>query len=249
MSTRDVKILETIPVNKIKYCIIGVPDVGLVGAIAAGYIIRSQKMTEIGHLESDIFPPVIVVHDGDLKSPFRIYKKDDLAIIISEIPLDPRVLPQTSRSIIDWVESKNVELLVTITGIGVQNRMEIEVPAVFGVGNTSSVKELFAKGEVKPFEEGFMAGFHALIARESGKKGIPNLVLLAQSHFQYPDPAAAVSIIDVLKKLLGLDVDTKELLNEAEEIRLKTRELMHRTSQSMEGMGKGQEQEIPMMYV
>lgn len=249
MSARDVKIIETNIVKKIKYCIIGVPDVGLVGAIAAGYIIRSLKMAEIGHLESDIFPPVMVVHDGDPKSPFRIYRKDDLAIMISEIPLEPRTLAQTSRSIIDWAESKNVELLITITGVGVQNRIEIEVPAVYGVGNTSSAKELFAKGDVKPFEEGFMAGLHALIARESTKKSIPNLVLLAQSHYQYPDPAAAVSIIDVLKKLLGLDVDTKELLDEAEEIRLKTRELMQRTRQSMEGMGKGQEQEIPMMYV
>lgn len=249
MSEGNVTIVETSPMKRIKYCIIGVPDVGLVGAIAAGYVIRSLKMMEIGHLESDVFPPVMVVHDGDPKAPFRIYSKDDLAIIISEIPLEPEALPLASRAIVDWAKSKNVELLITITGIGVQNREEIDVPAVFGIGNSPSAKSLFSKAGAKPFEEGFMAGLHALIAGESMKKNISNLILLAQSHFQYPDPAAAVSVIDSLKGLLGMDVDTKELLKEAEEIRLKTRELMQRTQRSMEGVGKGQEQEIPMMYV
>ena len=249
MVKEDVSIVETSPMKKIRYCIIGVPDVGLVGAIAAGYIIRSLKMSETGHLESDIFPPVMVVHDGDPKPPFRIYNKDDLTIIMSEIPLNPEALSQTTHSIVDWAASKNIELLISITGIAVQNRLEIDVPAVYGVGNTSSVKELFIKADVQPFEEGFMAGLHALIAKESTKKKISNLILLAQSHYQYPDPAAAVSIINSLKKLLGLEIDTKELLEQAEEIRLKTRELMQRTQHSMEGMDKGQEQEIPMMYV
>jgi predicted ATP-grasp superfamily ATP-dependent carboligase len=52
-----------------------------------------------------------------------------------------------------------------------------------------------------------------------------------------------------LNKLLNLSVDVKGLLEQAEEIRLRMRELMQRTSKSMRGMEKAQEQELPAMYV
>jgi uncharacterized protein len=127
--------------------------------------------------------------------------------------------------------------------------LEIDVPVIYGVGTTPSVRELFSKVDVQLFEEGFMAGLHALIVKECMKKKISNLILLAQSHYRYPDPAAAISIINSLNKLLQLDIDTMELASQAEEIRLKTRELMQRTQRSMQGIQKEQEQEIPLMYV
>lgn len=249
MGVEDVVVVESSPMKKVKYCIIGVPDAGLVGVIAASYIISSLKMTETGHLESDMFPPVMVVHDGNPKPPFRVYNKEDVTIITSEIPISPETLFQTARCIVDWIKSKNVELLISITGIAVPNRLEIDAPTVYGVGNQPSVRELFSKADVQPFEEGFMAGLHALVVKECSKEKIPNLILLAQSHYQYPDPAAAVSVINSLSKLLGLEIDTKELLAQAEEIRLRSRELMQRTQRSMQGMQKEQEQEMPMMYV
>ena len=97
MSNRLVTIVETIPITKCKYCLVSVPDVGLAGAIALGYIIQDQQMEEVGSLESEAFPPVMVVHKGEIKSPFRIYNKGELSVFISEIPIDPRLIPMTAR--------------------------------------------------------------------------------------------------------------------------------------------------------
>jgi uncharacterized protein len=94
-----------------------------------------------------------------------------------------------------------------------------------------------------------MVGMHASIMREALKAKVPSLILLAQSHSQYPDPGAAASIVTSLNRLLNLNVEVKGLLEQAEEIRLRMRELMQRTSKSMRGMEKGQEQELPAMYV
>jgi uncharacterized protein len=85
--------------------------------------------------------------------------------------------------------------------------------------------------------------------KECLKKGIPNMILLAQSHLQYPDPGAAASLITLFKDLVGMDVDTKKLLVQEGEIRMKMRELMQRTQQHMRQTQKGHEQEIPAMYV
>jgi len=244
----DVVIIETSPIERVKYCLVGLPDVGLVGAISVSYIVKSLNMLETGYLESDLLPPVMVVHNGDPKTPFRVYNKGDLTAITSEVPVNRNAVDPMARCIVDWIKSKNVELLISISGIAVQNRLEIEAPMVYGVGTSPHVRELFKKADVKTFEEGFIAGLHAVIAKECLKKNVPNAILLAQSHLQYPDPGAAVSSVNALNKLLDLKVDVKRLTDQAEEIRIKTRELMHRTQRSMQQMQKGQEQEMPMMY-
>lgn len=249
MGAEAITIVETAPIKSIKYCVVGVPDVGLVGLIAVSHIIHSLPMPEVGHLESDIFPPVVVIHEGNPKAPFRLYNKEKLTIITSEVPLSATALPTLARSIVDWAKSKEVELLISVSGTAVQNRLDIETPAVYGVGASSAEKQLLSKADIEPLEEGFMVGPHALILKECLKKNVPNVVLLAQSHYQYPDPGAAASIIIALNKLLNLNIDVKKLLEQAEEIRLKTRELMQRTQRSMQGMQKAQEQEFPAMYV
>jgi uncharacterized protein len=249
MGAEAITVVETVPIESIKYCIVGVPDVGLVGLIAVSHIIHSLEMPEVGHLESDILPPIVVIHKGDPKSPFRFFSKGKLVIITSEVPFSAATLPILTRSIVDWAKSKGVELLISVSGTAVQNRLDIETPAVYGIGASSVEKQLLSKVDIEPLEEGFIVGPHALILRECLKKNVPNVVLLAQSHYQYPDPGAAASIVTALNKLLNLNVDVKKLLEQAEEIRLKTRELMQRTQRSMQGMQKAQEQEFPAMYV
>jgi uncharacterized protein len=248
MSSRNVTIVETSPINHCRYCLVGFPDVGLVGSIALGYTIEEQQMTEIGYMESDAFPPVIVVHKGNPKQPLRLYSKGDTVSLVSEIPLDPRLIPYVARSIIDWAKSKNVEMLIAISGVAVQNRLEIDVPTVFGIGSSQSVKDIIKGAGIEILEEAFVAGLHAVLMKECQEKNIPCMILLAQSHLQYPDPGAAASLITHFDKLLGLKVNTAELLAQEGEIRLKMRELMQNTQGQMQGASKGREQEIPLMY-
>ena len=249
MSNRSVTVVETIQKDRYKYCLVGTPDVGLAGSIAISYLIQEQQMTEVGYFESDVLPPVMVVHQGNPKPPVRIYSKGDIVAVISEIPIEPHLIPTIARSIIDWVQSKNIELLISLSGIAVQNRLDIDVPTVYGVGSTSSVKEEITRIEVEVFEEGFITGLQATLMKECLKKDIQNMILLVQSHLQYPDPGAAASLITSIAKLTNLKVDTKKLLAEEDEIRVKMRELMQRTQHQMQETQKGQEQEIPLMYV
>ena len=60
----DVKIVEKGVIPKKFTLINGLPDVGLVGLVAASHIVSSLKMEEVGTVESDLFPPMIVLHDG-----------------------------------------------------------------------------------------------------------------------------------------------------------------------------------------
>lgn len=249
MEAEEFKIVEVSPVKKLKYCLIGLPDVGLVGLITVNHIIGAFNPSEVGHLESDSLPPVLVIHNGAPKSPIRIFVKNDVAILTSEIPIPQTAIPALSRKIVEWSKSKDVELLISVGGIGIPNRLEIETPEVYGVASSEPVKEVLTKSKILLLEEGFMVGPHAAILKDSIKNGLNNLVMMAQSHYKYPDPGAAAVTITAINKLLRLDINTKSLLDQAEDIRIKLRELMQRTNKQIESTQKTQEQELPPMYV
>jgi uncharacterized protein len=134
-----------------------------------------------------------------------------------------------------------------LTGIAVQNRAEVSKPQVFGIGGTAAVRDLLQSHSIPLLEEGIVAGAQALILNECIEKSVPAAILLAESHANFPDPAAAASMLEHLNQAFGLNIDIKELLEQAEEFRIRLRELMQRTQQSMRNM-KSQETEIPALY-
>jgi len=249
MEPGDVKFVELESVDPIKSMVIGLPDVGLVGLITVNHVIRSLSVSEIGYVESSSFPPVIVVHKGEPKAPIRFFYKDGIAFLTSEIPIPSTAISMLANGLIEWVKSKEVSLILSISGVAVPNRLQIEKPEVYGVASTPSARRILTDSKVQLLEEGFMVGPRSQILKVSMRQKIDNLVIMAQSHYQYPDPGAAASAVNALNKVLGLNVEVKKLLEQAEEIRLKMRETMQRTTKQMERMQKDQEQELPPMYV
>lgn len=59
--SESVKIVETKTVPSEATMIIGLPDVGLVGLIATSYLISERNLEEIAYMDSDLFPPVVVL--------------------------------------------------------------------------------------------------------------------------------------------------------------------------------------------
>jgi uncharacterized protein len=244
-----VYVIETRPITRCQYCFIGVPDVGLVGTIALSYMIHSLELEEVGYLESDALPPMIVIHNGDPKSLIRLYQRDDVILIASEIPIEQDLITPVAQAMVSWAHAKNAELLVTLSGIAVQNRLDLEKPQVYGIGTSPTEKTTLQQLGIPLLKEGFIAGLHAVVMKEAVRQQIPALMLLAQAHLQYPDPEAAAYLITKVNQLVNWNVDTADLLMQGEEYRLKMRALMQRTQQEMQRIPKDREQEIPPMYV
>ena len=221
----------------------------LVGVIAASHIVQSLKMEEAGYLDSDEIPPIVVIHENEPKSPIRIYNSGNLIVLTTEIVLPAQAIFAVSRSITRWAKEKGVNMIIGLTGLATPNRLEIEKPAVYGIGTTPETRELISKAGIKAFDEGLLVGTYATLLRECMRAQQPNITLLAEAHLQFPDPGASASIIETLNSLLNLNVDVAELLDKAEEIRVKARELMKRTQEQLRSLRKVQEQELPGIYV
>lgn len=251
MFTMDgVSIIETTEIkSKNPVIVCGLPDVGLVGIIAVSHMIKGLGMSEVAHIDSEIFPPVVVFHQGIPTYPLRIYQKDDLLALFSETALSPESIYPLAKVLVGWAKEKNASLLVSLGGIGVPNRIDIETPKVYGASNMAHIRESIKKFEIPMMEEGFLVGPYALMAKFSITQNLPNLLLMAESYPQYPDPGAAASVIKALNKFIPINLDVKPLIERSEEIRLNARELMRKTSENLKKMGKSQEYELPLMYV
>ena len=80
-------------------------------------------------------------------------------------------------------------------------------------------------------------------------KPLKGIALLAEAFLNYPDPGAAATLLMALGSFLGLKVDVKPLIDQAEEIRIKLREAMKRTLEAIKQSGKAYEYTVPAMYM
>jgi uncharacterized protein len=230
----------------------GLPDVGLVGTIAASFIVEKLNYNEIGYIESDLFPPVMVIHDGRLENPFRIYSAEDgsVVVVLSEVAVPPKAVYPLTTALADWFKKIDAnQPVISIKGLPMKDRIDINKPEVFGVGNSEAAVKTLKDEQIELLEEGFIAGTYAMMLRECAKRNIGAISLLAQCFPVYPDPGAAASAIESIQKFIsGLDIDVGQLLENSEEIKLKARDLMQQTALSSSEMQKGMEQDMPIMY-
>jgi uncharacterized protein len=244
--SESIKIIELKPVPSEATMIVGLPDVGLVGLIATSYLISELNLEEIAYMDSDLLPPVVVLHEGLPHAPLRIYGNKNLIAVISEMAIPAPALYVIMRKIVEWAETKKVKRIVSMGGIPVQNRQTITEPKVFGAATNQGLLDMLNKKGLKIMNEGYIVGPQALSMRYSSAKKISAIALLAQSFYNYPDPEAAAMVLKKLSKIFEIKVDISKLEEKGEEIRLKARDIMKRTQQEMTRMKKSQEYDLPL---
>ncbi|MHA1132096.1 MAG: proteasome assembly chaperone family protein [Candidatus Helarchaeota archaeon] len=247
--TEEIKIVEAKPITiESPNVIIGLPDVGLVGLIATMHMIETLNMEKIGFIESRRFPPVIVLHNGEIQSPIKIYAKDNNIAIVSEIPIPSTAIAELSDALLKHVEKWKPNVVILLHGIPVPNRINLEEVQSYAIGTNEKAKKLIKDSDIKTMDTGVVVGLKALFLWESLKQDIPTIALGAESFLEYPDPGAAGATVQALNKLLKLDLDVEALLNRAEELRVRMRDLMRRTQETMRGQQPVRELELPPMF-
>jgi uncharacterized protein len=244
--SESVKIVENKPVPSEATMIIGLPDVGLVGLIATSYLISELNLEEIAYMDSDLLPPVVVLHEGLPHAPLRIYGNQNLIAVISELAIPAPAIYTVTRELVDWAQAKKIKRIISMGGIPTENRQTIKEPEVFAAASNQELLDTLTKSGLKTLNEGYIVGAQALSMRYSISKNMPSIAILAQSFYNYPDPQAAAIALRELSKISDVKVDVSKLLEKGEEIRLKARDIMKRTQQEMNRMQKSQEYDLPL---
>ena len=245
--SEEVKIIEKKEIPSGAVMIFGFPDVGLVGVIAASHLISElNDLEEVAYMESKLLPPLIVLHEGLPHSPIRIFGNREILLAVSETAIPADALYAIMYALIDWGKRKNVKMMISLSGIPVQNRQDIEELKVFAAASSPEILKMLQDKGIEILREGYMVGPQAIMLQKCAQLGLPALTLLAQCFLNYPDPEAAAEILKQLTNIAGIKVDVSKLLEKGEEIRLRARDIMRRTQQELTKMKKTQEYDIPL---
>ena len=242
---------EDLTLNKPSYMVLGLPDAGLVGALATKYLATTTSMELFGEIDSPKYlQPITVVHKSVPRSPLQLYinSSKNILALVSEAPLPiPAVYP-ISKSIVEYATRKGIDYIISLSGIAVPNRLEIKKLTAYWLASTDKAADIIKDLDIKSFDEGFIVGPYAVILKESRRRGINNLMILIESFYDFPDPEAAAEALQILSKITGVSVDVSKLLEEAELLKIQTRELMKQTRKALSEMKKKYEMQMPLMY-
>ncbi len=201
----------------------GFPGYGLVGTIAANFLVDKLGMELIGYVESPLFPPVTAIHNGKPLPPMRIYesKKHKILLGMSEFVMSVKVIHGVADLLYPWSVKKGIRKIVSLGGISIKGKQD----EVFCISSDPKELKMLEKLDVIPIKEGATTGVNAmLLIKASMEKKIPVVLLLAEAKQDYVDPFGAALVLSSLSEYLGIKIDTTELVKEAMVIESKLRE-------------------------
>jgi len=233
-----VKFVETKPVNLKGYTLVeGFPGMGLVGTIATKYLVERMKMQQIGYLESEVFVPIIRIHDGLPIHPSRIYVHNEkkLVVLVSEQIVPQQFTEKLARALVDWVEKKGIERVVSLSGIRASG--DEKAKDVYGIACDFRSKDFLKKQNVEVIKEGITTGVTAVILLELRDRKVDAFSLLGNVKIT-ADYKAAASIIKKLNEIFELSIDVKPLMKEAKETETALLDQLKKMKQTQEEIKK-----------
>lgn len=216
----------------------GFPGFGLVGTIASEFLISHLKCERIGRFYFEELPATVAIHEGKVIDPISIYynKKYNIVIIHSVAGANG-VEWKAADTVLKVCKELSAKELICLEGVGAAGAgseepedEEGEIKAFFYSSSSQKAKKLKSAGMEKLGEGIIMGVTSALMI----KAEVPLTCLFAETHSNLPDSKAAAKIVEVLDKYLGLEVDYKPLLKQAEKFEEKLKTLLEKGSKAQQ---------------
>jgi uncharacterized protein len=234
---------KKIPKNSI--IIEGFPSKGFVSTIAAKYMIDELDMELIGYIESDKLKSVAVIHNSKPMRPIRIYARGNVVVVLSELMIPLNHLSEFSGAVIRWLRDISPGEVVLLAGIAGKNTEKAH--EIFGLANTDELNLQLMQLNVNRVEEGMLTGISSDLLLYCVENGIPAISLMTETK-NLPDPLAAASMLTIVNKILGLQVDTQRLIDEGKKIETMFNDITTQFKRGKEGYAQTMEN-YPSMYM
>jgi len=196
----------------------GLPGLGLVGKIAARYLIKQLKAQKFAYLYSPHFPYFVLVSKKGsvrlLRGTFYFWKNEkgenDLIIFTGDSQAQTiEGQYEISNKILDFAQQHGVKLIITIGGYRVEAK---DKPKVIAAATSQSLlnRALQADAVISPMGSPIV-GTAGLILGLAPFRKIDAICLLGETRGYLPDPKAAKSVLEVLLKILNINVELSGL--------------------------------------
>lgn len=206
----------------------GLPGVGNVGKLAAEHLLDELEAKKFAEIYSKHFPPQVVVDDGGIirlvGNQLYYVKRDggagDFIILVGDFQgLTPEGQYELSDFVMNVILEMKVKRVFTLGGYGV-GRM-IAKPRVIGAATHESlVSEMKKLGVVFPKGEpgAGIVGASGLLLGIGKLHGLECICLMGETSGYFVDPKSAQSVLEILQKVLNIELDFSSLEERAKHI-------------------------------
>ena len=219
--------------KKPKNCTIieGFPGFGLVGTIASEFLIEHLKTEQIGKILFNDMPAMVAIHEGKVVEPLGIFYNEKYNIIILHAIIGANKAEWDLADAIGKVaDDLKIKEIISLEGVG--SAEESEDTRVFYYTNNDKNVKLFEKAGIEPLKEGIIIGVTGAVLLRVEK--MPVSCLFAETHSNLPDSKAAAKIIEALDKYIGMDIDYKPLLEQAQKFEDKLKTILQKSQEAQE---------------
>lgn len=232
----------------------GLPGMGMVGRIATRFLIKQLGANRFAELYSPHFPYYVLVNKKGsvrlLRSEFFFWEnptgEQDLVFLTGDSQAQTiEGQYEVTNSILEFAVKLGVRTILTIGGY--RNEAE-KAPKVVAVSTSPELlkKALEAKAIASPAGNPIVGTAGLLLGLAKFRK-INALCLLGETNGYLPDPVASKSVLEVLQKMLGLEIKLDELdtqIEKSKEIVTRMREIEERRERYAQKMRKSEEERI-----
>ncbi len=218
---------------KAEVLVTGLPGLGRVGHVAANYIVEKMKLEPVAYLYSYHFPHAVIIDEKgtvrlfnnvfyyveDAEKPFILVTGD------TQPPYLPNTSPQSSHEytmfILRYAQSLGVKEYYTMAGVDVGPVRFTQGTGVVCAGTDESILKKLSEYGCEIEKGGTISGIAGLLlgyAKEDGQVGASVMGKTTSHMNTHGDPGAAAAVLEVMMKVLGFSVDTKELWEANKEI-------------------------------
>ena len=228
----------------------------MVGKIATRYLAKQLKAEKLALLYSPHFPYYVIVNKKGnarlLRGEFRYWKNhkgSDLIFFTGDSQAQTiEGQYEIAETILDYAKNHGVQTIITLGGY----RKEAgETPKVIATATDPTTLDLAIKADASPSPSGNpIVGTAGLLIGMARFKKIQALCLLGETRGYLPDPKAAKSILQILKKMLKIDVTLDNLdkeISKSDKILEKMRQIETRRETRAKKMRK--DEEVKTSYI
>ncbi len=227
----------------------GLPGIGNVGKIAVDFLIDKFNPKLIYEIYSTSFPHSVFVNESNLVEmpSVKVYaakvNNQDLVLIAGDVqPVDEEASYQFSNLIVEKAKELGCKKMITLGGIGTM--AEPKNPKVYGAATSEEIKTTFGEKSKKIIfnktRADAIVGATGLLLGIGKLNNIEGVGLIVETfgHQFHIGLKEAKSLLKVLKELLDLDLNLKELDEEIvqeEKEREKGNKVLTKTVKRMSG--------------
>lgn len=219
--------------KKPKNCTIieGFPGFGLVGTIASEFLIEHLKTEQIGKILFDDMPAMVAIHESKIVEPLGIfYNKEYNVAILHAITTATHYEWEMAAIIGKLASDLQAKEIISLEGVGAGE--DSDGSRVFYYSSSEKNAKLFEKSGIMALKEGIIIGVTGAVLLRVEK--IPVSCLFAETHSNLPDSKAAAKAIEALDKYIGMNLDYKPLLEQAQKFEEKLKTILQKSQEAQE---------------